>query len=128
MHSMAEPVEFKNDGREIYTKRSDCSLVKHWARRYGAKVKTAWMPKEGGTASLFESDDEDVRSLAPDSDSEKGDTVWAVPSSTMGAVHDASLITRFASAATVTDYDEIRRSLMAAGYPNNVLDTVPAPK
>jgi len=81
-------VEFENNGEEIYVKKTDCPLVKHWARKYQAKVKVASIPKLGSPL-LFDSDVEHVAFMAPGSEVERGDTVWAVPSSTMGVLHDA---------------------------------------
>ena len=121
-------VEFKDDGREIHVKKSDCSLIQYWASKYGAKVKVAWAPKEGGSPLLFDPDVEQVASMAPSPELEKGDTVWAVPSSTMGAFRDASLIERLVSTASAKDYEEIRRNLSEAGYPDDVLDAAPTPR
>jgi len=128
MHCPPEKVQFQNNGREIYVKKSDCPLAAHWASKYGAEEKVAWRSKEGGTPFLVESDVEHVASMAPGSELEKGDTVWAVPSSRMGAYNDGKLIQRLASTASVKDYHEFRQSLLAAGYPKSTLDEVPAPK
>jgi hypothetical protein len=121
-------VEFKDDGREIHVRKSDCLLVQYWASKYGARVKVAWTPKEGGSPLLLDHDVEQVTSLVPGPEWEKGDTVWAVPSSTMGAFHEASLIERLVSTASAKDYEEIRRSLSEAGCPDDVLDAAPTPR
>ena len=120
-------VEFKDDGREIHFKKSDCPLVRYWASKYGAKVKMAWIPKEGGSPLLFDPDVEHVASMASGLKLEKGDTVWAVPSSTMGAFRDASLIERLVSTASAKDHEEIRRNLSEAGYPDDILDAASTP-
>jgi hypothetical protein len=128
MHCPPETVQFQNNGREIYVKKSDCPLVRHWATKYGAVEKVAWGPKGGGTTLLDLPEFEPGPSMAPGSELEKGDTVWAVPSSRMGAYNDGKLIQRLASTASVKDYHEFRQSLLAAGYPKSTLDEVPAPK
>ena len=120
-------VEFGNNGEEIYVKKTDCPLVKHWARKYQARVKVAWIPKLGPPL-LFDFGVEHVAFMAPGSEVEKGDMVWAVPSSTMGVLHDASLIKRLVSAVSVEDYYGIRRNLSEAGYPDDILDVVPSPR
>jgi hypothetical protein len=125
MRCLPEMVTFENDGEEIYVKKSECPLARYWASKYGAKVKVAWLPKGGGAPLLFDSDY--VTSIVPGQGLEKGDTVWAVPSSTTGAFHDASLIEHLLSTTNAKDYKEIRRNLSEAGYPDDVLDAVPTP-
>ena len=128
MRYTSEMVEFKSDGRETYVKKSSCALVRYWASKYGAKVKVAWISKEGGDPLLSDSNVECVASIVPGSEFEQGDTVWAVPSTTPGASHDASLIKRLVSTASAKEYAEIRQDLSAAGYPDNILDAVPVPE
>jgi hypothetical protein len=125
MHCTPEIVTFKDDGNEIYVKKSECPLVRYWASQYRAKVKVAWIPRAGGCPRLFDPDC--VVYMAPGQELEKGDTMWAVPSSTMGAFRDANLIERLLSTANAKDYEEIRRNLSEAGYPDDVLDTAPTP-
>lgn len=127
MHCTSEMVTVKDDGREVYIKKSECPLVRCWASKYGAKVKVAWIPKGGGCPVLFDPDVEYITSMTPDQELEKGDTMWAVPSSTMGAFRDASLIERLLSTTNAKDYKEIRRNLSEAGYPDDVLDAAPTP-
>ena len=127
MHCTPGMVEFKDNGKEIYVKKGDCPLVRYWASKHGAKMKVVWIPKEGGGPLLFDSDIEYVSSIAPDQELEKGDTVWAVPSSKTGAFRDACLIERLLSTANAKDYDEIRRNLSESGYPGDVLDAAPTP-
>lgn len=125
MHCTPKMAMFKDDGREIYVKESECPLIQFWASKYGAKVKVAWIPKGGGSPLLFDS--EYVASVAPGQELEKGDSMWTVPSSTMGAFHDANLIERLLSTADAKDYKEIRRNLSEVGYPDDVLDAAPTP-
>jgi hypothetical protein len=132
MHCTPEIVTFKDDGKEIYVKKSECPLVRYWASQYRAKVKVAWIPKEGGRPLLSDPDVqypdvEYVASMAPGQEFEKGGTMWVVPSSTIGAFRDANLIERLLCTANAKDYEEIRRNLSEAGYPDDVLDTAPTP-
>jgi hypothetical protein len=123
----SEMITFRDNGKEIHVKRSECPLVQYWASKYGAKVKVAWIPKGGGYPLLFDPDIEYATSMAPGRELVKGDTMWAVPSSTMGAFRDACLIERLLSTADAMDYSEVRRDLSRAGYPDAVLDAAPAP-
>ena len=90
-------------------------------------MKVAWKREGEGSPSLFDPDVEWVADLAPGPAPQKGDMVWAVPSSTMGAFHDASLIQRLVSTVSAREYEEIHRALSEAGYPNDVLAVAPAP-
>ena len=132
MSCTPDAVDFKDNGEYIYFKKTDCSLVKHWATKYDAKEKMEWIPEVSGTLvgepELSDPDVEHIISIVPGPELRKGDTVWAVPSSTMGASSDASLIERLVSTASAKDYEEIRRNLSEAGYPDDVLDAAPTPR
>lgn len=127
MPCTSDAIEFNDNGEEVYFKKTDCPLVKHWKIKYDAKTKVEWIP-EVGTPLLFDPDIESVTSMVPGSDLKRGDTVWAVSNSIMGAYRDASLIRRLAFAATANEYEEIRLSLSKAGYPPEALDAITLPK
>ena len=122
-----DAIEPNEGDEEVYFKKTDCSLVKHWKNKYDAKTKVEWIP-EVGTPLLLDPDIESVTSVVPGSDLKRGDIVWAVPKTIMGASHDASLIKRLAFAATANEYEEIRLSLSKAGYPPDALDAITLPK
>ena len=123
MSCTPETVKVEDDGRDVYLPDSDCSLVLHWKTKYEAKLKVAWIPKGGGLPLLYDADWKPTGQL-----STKGPTVWAVPSPTIGAYRDAVLIQRLVSPASAWDYQESRRNLSDAGYPDDALDAVPPPK
>ena len=126
MRCTPQIVTFKDDGSEIHVKKSECPLVRYWASKYGAEVKVAWIPKGGGGGPLL-FDYDCVVPVVPGQGLEKGDTMWVVPSDTMGASRDANLIERLLSTANTRDYEEICRNLSEAGYPDDVLDGAPTP-
>jgi hypothetical protein len=99
----------------------------HWKNKYDAKTKVEWIPK-AGTPLLFDPDIEAVTPIVPGSHYQKGNTVWAVPSSTMGAYHDADLIRRLAFAATANEYEAAHRGLSEADYPRQALDGITWPR
>ena len=121
MPCTSDAIEFNDNGKEVYFKKTDCRLVKHWKIKYDAKTKVEWI-SEVGILHLFDPDFE------PGPDCKRGDPVWAVSSSIMGAYHDASLIRRLVLATTANEYEEIRSSLSETGYPPDVLDAITLPK
>ena len=123
-----EMVKFEDNGKEIYFKVSKCPLVQHWATKYRAKRMVEEIPKGGGCPLLHELGWEPIGFLDGSPRGEKGDTVWVVPSSTMGASHDANLIRRLLSATNAKDYKDIRRNLSEAEYPGHVFDAAPSPR
>ena len=127
MHCTPETVQFKDDGRDVYFPTSDCSLVRHWMNEHGAEVKVAWIPKQGGIPLLHDPK-WDIIGSGPGQEYTKGPTVWAVPRSTKGACDEARLIQRLVSPASARDYQESRRNLSNAGYPDDVLDAAPIPR
>jgi hypothetical protein len=121
-----DAVEFKDNGKHVYFKATDCPLVKHWKTKYDAQTKVEYILR-GGTSLLFDSD-ESTKPLLPGSDHERGDTVWAVPSAEPGAYYEASLIRQLALATTAKEYEQCRLNLSKAGYPPDVLAAIESPK
>ncbi len=115
-------------GDWVYLEASECPLVQYWATKYRAKRMVEEIPKGGGCPLLHELGWEPIGFLDGSPRGEKGDTVWVVPSSTMGAFPEANLIQRLLSTANAEDYKEIRRTLSKAKYPDNVLAAAPKPK
>jgi len=119
-------VGFADDGKWIYVKKTDCPLVDYWARRHQAD-ETVALAQKARPPIVLDPGEEFVASMAPGSEIEGEDTVWVVPSSTMGAFREASLIKRLVFAVSAKDNREIRRGLSEIGYPDDILDTVPSP-
>ena len=128
MSCTPQTVEVEDDGEDVWVPTSDCSLVQHWATKYEAEEKLEWTSNKTGRTMLTERNVKDVRSSVPGEEWKKGPTVWAVPSPTIGAYRDADLIQRLVSPASARDYQESRRNLSRAGYPDDVLDAVPTPR
>ena len=122
-----DAIQFNRNSEWVYFKKANCSLVEHWKDRYDAKTKVEWTQKVG-ESWLLDPDCESVTPLVPGSDWKKGDTVWAVPISTMGAFRDADLIRQLASALSASVHKRIRLTLSESGYPQDALDAIRLPK
>lgn len=124
-----DKVMFKCNGEYTYVQETDCPIVRHWASKYNAKKKIEYT-QENGTSHIHDHGWDAPVSIVPvpEYKIKESKNVWAVPCSRMGASHDAHLIKRLVSAASLKEYGEIRQRLLRSGYPDNVLDAVPSPE
>lgn len=129
MHSTPGNIAFDNTRYVYIREMNHHAVVRYWVAKHKAQKMVEKVPQLGVYSELFDPAEEPGGFINGSSPKYKETyVVWAVPSSTTFAYHEAKHIESLLSAGSAQDYKSSRHALSQAGYPDSALDAVPAPE